>query len=73
MVGVRWSGGEITRMSLADANERAKGTRRTFSLLFKEDVELAGIEGGKGFWELRNGGVPGLEKTIARRSSFSLP
>ena len=61
-------------MRVVDANEMAKGTRWTLSLSFKEDVEIAGIgDRGLAFWELRSGAIPGLEKTMARRSSLSLP
>ena len=57
-------------MRVADKNERAKGTRWTLCLSLKE---LEGIEGDRGLavWEF--GGIPGVEKTMARRSSLSLP
>ena len=58
-------------MRVVDANERANGTLWTASLSFKEDVEL---ERGRGLvvCEFRDDGA-GLEKTMARRSSLSLP
>lgn len=69
MAGVKWSGGAITRMRVADKNERAKGTRWTLCSSLK-DVELAG---DRGLADLEFGEVAGVEKTMARRSSLSLP
>ena len=58
-------------MRVADKNETAKGTRWTLCLSLK-DVELLDVgDRGLAVWEF--GGTVGVEKTMARRSSLSLP
>jgi hypothetical protein len=78
MAGVSWRGGEMTRMTVIEEKEIAKGTRFAGRFSPNELVELSFLDTRFVLCivaDLDTGGATGsvLEKTITSRSSTSFP